>query len=319
MKTSSSRTSKRCKPKTKPRIVPVSTVTQSRAPKGTAPMFAATWGLKEKLPEASTIGRLRRIHRDILDYLIAFGKPTRTNKGNVMATFETSRFFAAKGKANGKKSREWLRKRLKEIASTPVEVTRYTPGEAIVQRDIIEPILQRVEIVHAKSGKITAVVWFGPEYLRYVANEMHVNSEKLVLATLRLKHDVTAMIVRWLLSHSVNQRHGLDELIYAVGVPKTAAERTMRKHRSQVLEESCALESGFGITVVELADGRTGLDYPRLQAVWFIDPVKAAAREAAAAQPPKTQQRHDIPRTLNGLARKSPTGGTIFPAAKSIL
>ena len=287
MKTSTSRTSNRRAPKrgrVAPKLVPVSTVTQARGH-----MFAPT-----KAHGESAHGKLRRVHRDILDYLIRFGNPVRTDKGNVIATVPVAGYFSARGKSDGTKSRQTLEERVTEIVETAVKAGELAPGKD----RIIEPILSKAIFRTDKNDQCVLVAWFGDEYLNLVANETHINSDRLVLAVLKIKHDVTAMVVRWLLSHARYQRHALDELIYAVGVPRAAAERTMRKYRAQILDESAYLEQAFGITVVALRDGRTGLDAPRNQAVWFIDPVKfrtAPKANNGTKTQPKIANRHENP------------------------
>jgi hypothetical protein len=133
----------------------------------------------------------------------------------------------------------------------------------------------------SRADACLMVVWFGEEYLKFVADDMHVNLERLVLAVLKIKHDITAMVVRWLLSHAKDKRHATTSSMPSALRRRRRSGRCATTGRGSWMNQpswnaSSASPSSGSRT------GEPGWTTRGTQAVWFIDPAKWAAKQRVA-------------------------------------
>jgi len=199
--------------------------------------------------------RLTQIHRDILDIILFFGDTTLENKikENVpIRTFTLYKVLKMLEHKNPTKNVKWLKNKIDDLTNATITIKEKNIGDELSFHII------RVAKYSKKLGSYFLVI--EDLYLSFFENKISINYKELLPKILKLKHAITKMTIRYLLTHSSGIKINIDKLLEKIGV--IGRTRNFEIQRGKLLEELEEIGKDFNISLKKMSnDNRRKNDY----------------------------------------------------------
>lgn len=274
--------------------LPTSTVNQIRLPlftpatRGsvTKKTFETNWGTV-----VFHRGSLTQRHRDVFEAIVACH--TRFERyedaegyERISVEFERSAVLKMLGTPH---NHTWLKEMLIDMAGVVAELKTKKDGiEANLISGLIEAHKSTSGVALRRSGQFSGhdedslmrggdtPLWkivLSPQLVALYNTDINIHMNKLVPAILGLENAISRSVARWMLSHTEDQCHRINDIFDAVGAAEEPSNR--RKLLSQLRDDAVELKK-LGIDLGEGSLLKAAAHYKKNKRVCFYNPLKAA-------------------------------------------
>ena len=153
---------------------------------------------------------------------------------------------------NPTKNVKWLKNKIDDLTNATITIKEKNIGDELSFHII------RVAKYSKKLGSYFLVI--EDLYLSFFENKISINYKELLPKILKLKHAITKMTIRYLLTHSSGIKINIDKLLEKIGV--IGRTRNFEIQRGKLLEELEEIGKDFNISLKKMSnDNRRKNDY----------------------------------------------------------
>ena len=223
--------------------------------------------------------KLTQIHRNLLDLIFSYHHGIYFYEdgcvGFLIDLYKIQKLFQIE-----ETNHSWLFEKFEDLrkALFITETKDWVINSGIIRKHLYSKEDAEHTANRFGNNKLYYVV-FESEFMRFFKLDTNLHYITLISKIINLKHGASQALVRFCLSHRrLNMR--LTNILNKIGVFRPEMTKQQKSNvKKQVLEETEAMKSDFGIEIKLMKNSELGIFYSQHREVWFENPKNKLTKQ----------------------------------------